>query len=63
MELTKNHSKTSTLQQSQKGKSSFFSFGQPENTTPFFQPKLSINSPNDVYEREADAIAEQVVSH
>ncbi|SFQ47501.1 eCIS core domain-containing protein [Parafilimonas terrae] len=27
----------------------------------FFQPKLSINQPNDIYEQEADAMAEKVV--
>jgi len=30
------------------------------NTT-FFQPKYQINQPNDIYEQEADAVAEQVV--
>jgi hypothetical protein len=28
---------------------------------PFFQPKLSINQPNDIYEQEADAIAEKIM--
>ncbi|MGN6353650.1 MAG: eCIS core domain-containing protein [Parafilimonas sp.] len=28
---------------------------------PFFQPKLSINQPNDVYEQEADAVADKVM--
>jgi Domain of unknown function (DUF4157) len=28
---------------------------------PFFQPKLTINQPNDVYEQEADAMADQVM--
>lgn len=27
----------------------------------FFQPKLSINSPNDIYEQEADVVAEKVM--
>lgn len=27
----------------------------------FFQPKLSINSPNDVYEQQADAMAEKII--
>ena len=27
----------------------------------FFQPKLSINQPNDVYEQEADAVADKVM--
>jgi hypothetical protein len=29
---------------------------------PFFQPKLTIGQPNDPYEREADAVADKVVS-
>src|ERR1041385_6861734 len=28
---------------------------------PFFQPKLSINQPNDVFEEEADAVADKVM--
>jgi hypothetical protein len=28
---------------------------------PFFQPKLTVNQPNDVYEQEADAMADQVM--
>src|SRR4051794_40693550 len=43
---------------------------QKQNQTPlqskksegfFFQPKLTINQPNDVYEQEADAMAEKVM--
>jgi len=41
----------------------------PDNAKPvsqqnnfFFQPKLSVNQPNDVYEQEADHVAEQVMS-
>ncbi len=38
---------------------------QKDKTMPFFspaiQPKLSINQPNDVYEQEADAVADQVM--
>jgi hypothetical protein len=30
-------------------------------TPPFFQPKLSINQPNDIYEQEADAVADKVM--
>lgn len=33
---------------------------EPQNA--FFQPKLTINEPGDAYEREADAVADQVVS-
>ncbi len=29
--------------------------------TSFFQPKLTINQPNDIYEREADHIADKVM--
>lgn len=32
-----------------------------ENNSVFFQPKLTINQPNDIYEQEADAVAEQVM--
>jgi hypothetical protein len=40
----------------------FFSFGDRLPVAhPFFQPKLTINQPNDVYEKEADAVAEQVM--
>jgi LysM repeat protein len=31
------------------------------HTTPFFQPKLTVNQPNDPYEQEADAVADQVM--
>src|SRR5438309_8354465 len=43
---------------------------QKQNQTPsqlrkseglFFQPKLTINQPNDVYEQEADAVADKVM--
>ena len=35
---------------------------QSENTgSPFFQPKLTINKPNDEYEKEADAMADKVM--
>lgn len=29
--------------------------------TTFFQPKLTVNEPNDIYERESDAVAEQIM--
>ncbi|WP_421795231.1 eCIS core domain-containing protein [Haliscomenobacter sp.] len=35
---------------------------QAESPSAFFQPKLTINAPNDQYEREADAVADQVVN-
>jgi hypothetical protein len=34
---------------------------QTANRNAFFQPKLSINQPNDIYEQEADAVADKVV--
>ena len=35
---------------------------QAESPSAFFQHKLTINAPNDQYEREADAVADQVVN-
>ena len=32
-----------------------------KNNVFFFQPKLTINQPNDVYEQEADAMADKVM--
>src|SRR5436190_1974912 len=32
-----------------------------QNNNIFFQPKLSINQPNDIYEQEADAMADKVM--
>jgi hypothetical protein len=47
---------------SQKDRSSFFSFGQDKKSNkPFFQPKLTINQPNDPFEKEADAVAERIM--
>jgi hypothetical protein len=34
---------------------------ETKNAGAFFQPKLSINQPNDVYEQEADAVADKVM--
>src|ERR1041385_1630358 len=31
------------------------------NNAFFFQPKLTINAPNDIYEQEADAVADKVM--
>jgi len=36
-------------------------FGSSKNNKPFIQPKLTINQPNDVYEQEADAMADKVM--
>jgi hypothetical protein len=36
-------------------------FGNAKNSTPFIQPKLTVNQPNDVYEQEADAMADKVM--
>jgi hypothetical protein len=35
--------------------------GSGQKTTPFFQPKLTVNTPGDIHEREADAVADQVM--
>lgn len=34
---------------------------QPSFFNPFIQPKLTINQPNDIYEKEADAMADKVM--
>src|SRR5215211_418689 len=36
-------------------------FFAKEGRSPFFQPKLTINQPNDQYEQEADAVADKVM--
>ena len=36
-------------------------FGSEKKGAPFFQAKLTVGQPNDVYEKEADAVAEKVV--
>ncbi len=36
---------------------------QTKSETPFFQAKLSVNQPNDKYEREADSVANTVVNN
>lgn len=36
-------------------------FGATTHAVPFFQPKLTINQPNDIYEQEADAMADKVM--
>ncbi|NBC08548.1 MAG: DUF4157 domain-containing protein [Bacteroidetes bacterium] len=46
---------------SQKEKQNPFFSKTASPSKPFFQPKLSINQPGDKYEKEADAMAEQVV--
>ena len=43
------------------GQSAFFG-KQTETPTAFFQPKLKIGAPNDHYEQQADAVADQVVA-
>jgi hypothetical protein len=52
------HSSNTPL--NKKGKDSFF--GNKESDKPFFQPKIKIGSPKDKYEREADKVADKVVS-
>ena len=45
-----------------KNTSPFFSTKEKKPARPiFFQPKLTIGSPDDIYEREADAVADQVM--
>ena len=63
MEATKSQTKSSTANGAIKDKSSFFSFGKSvANNAPFFQPKLSINTPGDVYEQQADAVADHILN-
>jgi hypothetical protein len=45
----------------QKNKSTLFSKPNDNNKSFFFQPKLTINHPNDPYEQEADDMAEKVM--
>ncbi|MEL6275295.1 MAG: DUF4157 domain-containing protein, partial [Bacteroidota bacterium] len=46
----------------QTGKDAFFQPVQKKEDPAFFQPKLKIGEPDDEYEREADAVADKVVS-
>lgn len=51
-----------------KEESSFFTKSNKQSSSKggksaFFQPKLSIGQPNDVYEKEADAVASAVLNH
>ena len=43
------------------GRSNHVQLNQSSKNAIFFQPKLSINAPNDIYEQEADAVAEKVI--
>lgn len=43
-------------------KEPFFSGVQQKKENTFFQSKLSVNTPGDAFEREADAVADKVVS-
>jgi hypothetical protein len=53
------HTKTDKMQ---KNKSTLFSKpNENNNNSFFFQPKLTINQPNDPYEQEADSVAEKVM--
>ncbi len=63
MELTKRHNKKNAPVSVKKYTERFFSFGAGSGVAaPFFQPKLIINTPGDVLEQQADAMAEQVMS-
>lgn len=54
--------KANTLRHTQKSHEPFFSFSNNFSArSKFVQPKLTINNPNDEYEREADAVADQVM--
>lgn len=46
---------------SRKQKSFFTTSSTPQTDIPFFQPKLSVGPVDDVYEREADAVADRVM--
>jgi hypothetical protein len=62
MKTTEVNKTTSVLQKKENatktGNQNFF--GAPQHV-PFFQPKLTVNTPGDVYEKEADAVAEKVM--
>ena len=63
MELIKSHTVAPTNTSAPKDVNNFFSFNRNTSTPlPFFQPKLSINVPGDVYEQQADAVAEKVMA-
>lgn len=63
MELTKSHTVAPAHTSAPKDVNNFFSFNRNTSTPlPFFQPKLSINVPGDVYEQQADAVAEKVMA-
>src|SRR4051812_10360188 len=51
--ISNQHKKSPSHHSDQKSKPSFFG--------PLIQPKLTINQPNDVYEQEADAVADKVM--
>lgn len=44
-----------------KRRDNFFSSKEKKNTSVFFQPQLTVGPVDDVYEREADAVADQVM--
>src|SRR5213080_349764 len=51
-----------TKQRSQKSQDGFFAGAcQPSFFKPFIQSKLTVNQPNDIYEREADDVASTVM--
>src|SRR5262245_53859994 len=64
METAKKNNKPLLHSSPQKDKRSFFSFEPGTSLTQqFFQPKLTVNSPSDVFEKQADAVAEQIMNN
>lgn len=62
MEQLTKEVKASKLTPATKEKKQFFSFGADTSLpAPFFQTKLTINQPNDAFEQEADAMADNVM--
>jgi hypothetical protein len=57
-EINKSPSALQKKENARPGKGNFFG---SSNRSPFFQPKLTVNAPNDTYEAEADAVAEKVM--
>ena len=44
-------------------KKKWLNHSQSNDGKPFFQPKLTINQPSDMYEKEADVVAEKMMNH
>jgi hypothetical protein len=62
MKTTETNKNASVLQKKENAaKADKNSSSEGALSMPFFQPKLSVNDPNDIYEKEADAVAEEVM--